>query len=76
MANCRSCDAEIFWVTTVNGKKMPIDAEQVEVKNEGDRTIYLFERDGMNVPIEPGATGVGHYSHFATCEFADSHRKK
>ena len=76
MALCKSCKEEIEWVRTRKGKMMPIDAEQVEVKNEGDEMIYLFDRDGGTVPIEPGATGVGHWSHFVTCEFADQHRKK
>lgn len=25
MATCRSCGAEIIWVTTENGKRMPLD---------------------------------------------------
>ncbi len=76
MALCKSCKEEIEWVRTRSGKMMPIDAEQVEVKNEGEKTLYLFDTDGATVPIEPGATGVGHRCHFVTCKFADQHRKK
>ena len=29
MAKCKSCNAEIVWITTENGKKMPCNAVQV-----------------------------------------------
>ena len=76
MANCKSCKEPIEWVRTWKGNFMPIDFEQVEIKNEGDKPINLFDQDGQMVTIEPGATGVGHWCHFVTCEFADQHRKK
>lgn len=28
-AECRSCKATIYWITTVNDKKMPVDCEVV-----------------------------------------------
>jgi hypothetical protein len=31
--HCKSCPAEIFWVKTVNGKAMPLDAEPADTGN-------------------------------------------
>jgi hypothetical protein len=28
-APCRGCDAEIYWVTTKNGKKMPMNHDGI-----------------------------------------------
>ena len=66
MSRCKSCGAEIAWVTTTNGKKMPIDIKQ--------KTIMT--------PVPVNAIDVryaaitGHESHFATCPNADRHRRK
>ena len=58
--DCRSCGAPIYWVTTSNGKKMPLDtgAEQKFVMRDG--TAHM-ERV--------------YQSHFVTCPNATQHRK-
>ncbi len=75
MATCRSCNAEIIWVKTAKGKNMPIDAEELEHLNGGDRAFTIFDREGNSMRVEPGETVVGHLSHFGTCPNADKHRR-
>lgn len=65
MAKCKSCGAEIVWVTTTNGKKMPVDMKP--------KTILIpVAMDGISVAYR---AVVGHESHFATCPNADQHRR-
>ena len=65
---CRSCNAEIVWVKTANGKSMPIDAQPYE-----DGNLALV--DGMAlVATEPKGSPL-YKSHFATCPNAKQHRK-
>jgi hypothetical protein len=66
-ATCRSCGAAIIWAETVNGKKMPLDADPAERPNglfrlEGDKAI--------SVSGEPV-----YISHFVTCPNAAQHRR-
>jgi len=65
ITRCRSCDEAIVWfVTQVNGARMPVNADSVD---EAD----LEFRDGVPIfkPYE-------HESHFATCPAADKHRRR
>jgi hypothetical protein len=34
IVRCRSCRAQIIWFTTAAGKKMPVDADTVEPKDD------------------------------------------
>lgn len=79
--NCRSCGAEIIWVLTQKGKRMPIDAEPRE-----DGNIEIVKRDPGEPPLVRYLTGSEdtlpgfdlpdrYVSHFATCPHADQHRK-
>lgn len=64
-AYCRSCGAEILWIITGAGKRMPLDVRSVERR---------FVVDGSTEPM--GAEMRNTYvSHFATCANADQHRK-
>ena len=36
MSKCKSCDAKIIWMTTLGGKKMPVDWTQ---EIEGDKVF-------------------------------------
>lgn len=66
-SNCKSCNAAIIWVKTVNGKTMPLDAEPV-----GGTFLVESSQAGM----QPTARAVAvRRSHFATCPQADQHRK-
>jgi hypothetical protein len=79
ISQCRSCDADIIWVVTEKGKKMPLDAEphpegtfrKERVDANGDRIVHFvtegIERADNNRPL--------YQSHFATCPERDHHRK-
>ena len=65
-SNCKSCNAAIIWVKTVNGKLMPLDEAPV--------TMMLIEPSQPG--IQPTARAVAvRKSHFSSCPNADQHRK-
>ena len=68
MANCKSCAANIIWVTMPSGKKMPVDIERVKFGN-----VEVSGDEGRYVP--PTMVEM-HKSHFVTCSRSDYHRKK
>lgn len=59
MNTCKSCGAEIQWVTMGSGKKMPLDMKK--------KTI-IVEMGGFEAMS-------GFESHFVTCPQANKHRK-
>ena len=64
MSRCKSCNAEIFWVTMdESGKKMPVDAHPksmvLVVHPNKDRARFVQSWE----------------SHFVTCPNADAHRR-
>lgn len=64
MARCKSCDAEIFWVTMdESGKKMPVDS-----KPKGMELIVCPDK-------QRGRFVQSFTSHFVTCPNAAAHRK-
>jgi len=78
MAKCKSCDAEIAFVTMESGKKNPVDlpnpawwpmpGENVVVK--------LFDRPGLVVKVPTDRPLIEVFrTHFATCPDAALHRK-
>jgi len=80
LGSCSSCGARIYWVSTPNGKKMPVDADLFWLRPRiggdtssvsGTGTIIVGDR--LANPA-PGAKFVGT-SHFATCPNANSHRR-
>jgi hypothetical protein len=75
---CRSCGAKIFWAKTVRGRAIPLDVEPSPKGNiilKGGLAHYITaatraERaDGEAVPEV-------YLTHFATCPFAGTHRRK
>ena len=63
---CRSCGARIFWARTVNGNKIPIDAEPA-------KRVVLTTDHGADIV---GAEVVDTFTpHHATCPNAAEHRK-
>lgn len=74
MSQCRSCGAEIIWATTENGKRMPLDAEPV-----APLTGLFAVDDSTDPPFAVSTAGERreplYRSHFATCKFADKHRR-
>lgn len=68
MPLCKSCQAPIFWLRTVTGKRIPVDPEPVDNGN-------IVLRDGY-AEVVPPTTGVKAYvSHFVTCPQAKTWRK-
>ena len=80
---CRGCGAEVVWIRTNDGHKMPVDTEPVWVKLKmgGYPFFYL---DGSCVhgtkagdaDDDPDSNFVEAYeSHFATCPQAGNFRQ-
>lgn len=78
VSRCRSCRAKIIWTLTERGSRMPVDFDP---SPEGNVAIRPREDGGWESviagPLEPveGCTAVRRTSHFATCKFADQHRR-
>lgn len=70
---CNSCHADIAWVQTTNGKRMPIDPEPVVGGN-----LVVRERIGQ-VPLafytKPDPQTPRYVSHFVTCPQRNKWRK-
>lgn len=78
VANCRSCGSEIVWTVTHKGKRMPVDAKPVwdgniRLRIEGERVVA--EYPGKGHPSLLDDDRPRYVSHFATCDFADEHRR-
>lgn len=79
MSSCRSCGASIRWERTLNGKRIPLDADP---HREGNVDVVFI--GGEQVALVLGAENAvaaqasGHQlflSHFVTCPNAASHRR-
>ena len=75
-SRCRGCGAEVIWIRTSMGKKMPVDPEPVWVLPETGGDSYVMpdgslvtgRRIGDAWDDDPDANVVECYiSHFATC---------
>lgn len=70
-AHCSSCGAEIYWVITGKGRRMPVDCNVPGGQVPFGRTAIGAEQlDGPDAILD----GKG-ISHFATCPQAAQHRK-
>lgn len=79
-SHCRTCQAEIIWVVTEKGKKMPIDAEPTSSDDgrfrkerldpNGDKVVHFVRDDELASNDRPL-----YASHFQTCPDRDVHRK-
>lgn len=63
MPKCRSCGADIEWITMESGKLMPVDSEK--------KTFIVVDQ-----VKGAGHTWTGFIPHWSTCPFADQYRKK
>jgi hypothetical protein len=77
-STCRSCQAEILWVVTTNGRRMPLDVEPdpvngrfVKTRVEGEDKIVRFVKDKDLAEN----TKTLYSSHFQTCPNAREHRR-
>lgn len=78
MSKCKSCGAEIIFVPTGHGKKMPCDARQIRFDEMVGGPDLVVTLDGEVIRGKISETGAerGYVSHFATCPDADKHRRK
>lgn len=51
-AQCRSCNAQIVWVQTVNGKSMPVDAHTYDSK---DGLAFIHDKHTSHFATCPNA---------------------
>ena len=83
VCKCRSCGAEIVWVTMQgSGKKMPCDAELIHAVEDKDSKTSFVLPGGI---VKRGRAGrhpngeadfVGYRSHFESCPDAERFRRK
>jgi len=66
-SRCRGCNAEIGWVVTKNGRRMPVDASSL---NAAD--LEVLGRVGDSLPFRYGE----HVSHFSTCPNVKDFRRE
>ncbi len=72
ITKCRSCHAQVYWVETELGKKMPVDAKSVPDGN----IIFVDKKAHVLKAGEVPDEGVKRWvSHFVTCIHAKQHRK-
>ena len=85
MSRCRGCQAEVIWIRTSMGKKMPCDVEPVWVLPETggntfvrkDGSILTGRKIGDAWDDDPDATVIECYeSHFATCPVGGKFRSR
>ena len=81
-APCRGCGQEIAFIKTVKGKTMPVNPDSVYFIPAGGPNTYVMIDGTVQRGREPDwtdqgkPTQIGYISHFATCQKADSFRKK
>lgn len=85
MARCKSCGAEIEYIRTMSGKRMPCNAEHTYYKYQLGAKDRIVTPNGEVLPCVllnaekddlSQATGYGYVPHFATCPNAAGHRKR
>jgi hypothetical protein len=80
IARCRSCGAEVRWVSTKADRRMPLDAwpsrdGNVQLVADQGQLVAEVLRSGR--AAEARARGLELFrSHFATCPNADAHRRR
>lgn len=85
ITKCRSCGANIIFITTENGRKMLCDADAVDYQDniKGKDTIVTESgkvikgaiiKPSQGGGLVPVVDGKGYISHFATCPFVLQHR--
>ena len=77
MGYCRSCGARIRWIKTVAGKAMPCNATPIRFERGGGPETFVTPEG----KVERGKRDhegelTGYISHFATCPYADRHRRR
>lgn len=87
ITKCKSCGASITWIKTQNGQSMPCDVPAVDYQEnyKGNATIVTDDgrvlraniiKNANSSPLTPVIDGKGYVSHFATCPYANQHRRR
>lgn len=78
VCKCRSCGAEIVWITMQSGKKMPCDAGTGHYRADPKGSATFVTENGLTMRGEPDFDGetVGYVSHFETCPQAEEFRRR
>jgi hypothetical protein len=64
MATCRMCAAEVLWVTTSEGKRMPLDPPE---NDAGNVAVNRWTARVLRAGQRPLPNETLHVPHFATC---------
>ena len=76
-ALCKGCPAQVSWVLTVGGRRMPLDVVPtadgtVVVEVQADGTVRARVLTGSELP----AQGVAYRPHWQTCPSSESFRRR
>lgn len=66
---CRSCNAEIWWATTLKNKAIPLDPNPHPNGN-----VVIIDGKAVVNPQEEH-DGLRYVSHFYSCPNASAHRR-
>lgn len=80
MAKCKSCGADIVWIKTKRGKMMPCNptaiAYRFAERCETDALMMVTEDGKVDRGVPDACSWMtGYVSHFATCPYAEKHRR-
>lgn len=83
MDRCRSCNAEVRWAITNNGRRTILDDEPspdgnvAQLMAQGETTTIDFAvvLSGQALARAQSAGAILRTSHFATCPNRDEHRR-
>ena len=80
MSRCKSCGVELRWITTENGKQMPVEATEVYYQPVGTKEVFVqkFGSVVRGTSCEQGSLGARAVwkPHWGDCPGAATHRKK
>lgn len=73
MSKCKYCGAELKWIRTAGGKRMPCDPEPIPYRYQLGARERIVTPNGEVLPCEldikpEEAEGSGYLPHFATCK--------
>lgn len=81
-SKCKGCGADIIWITTAAGKKMPCDAiPDYFAEAEGGNEVFIDHHGQMRRGVRAGFDELesyhelGYTPHWATCPHAGRFKK-